>query len=57
MKYIIYIMLLLVGGSTWANGNFDAPAGLQWGEKGKSLIQKYQAVKVDVDSPLELYEI
>lgn len=33
MKYIIYIMLLLVGGSTWANGNFDAPAGLQWGKK------------------------
>ncbi|CAM6702482.1 hypothetical protein KI485_000950 [Salmonella enterica subsp. enterica serovar Infantis] len=57
MKYIICIMLLLVGGSAWANGNFDAPAGLQWGEKGESLIQKYQAVKVDVDSPLELYEI
>jgi hypothetical protein len=46
MKYIICIMLLW---DTWANGNFDSGRC----NGGKGSIQKYQAVKVDVDSPLE----
>ncbi len=56
MKYIIYIMLLLVGGAHGLMAILTLRQDCN-GEKGKSLIQKYQAVKVDVDSPLELYEI
>lgn len=57
MKNKICALLLFVVFDVCAGGYIKAPAGLQWGDSGQVLIEKYEAKKSEVNSPLELYEI
>lgn len=57
MKNKICIFIFFIAFNAWANNDINAPAGLQWGESGQDLIQKYSAKKVQTDGALDLYEI
>lgn len=56
IKYLIFLSLLMCL-TLRAETTLNAPLGLQWGDSGKDLVQKYAAEESKEHSELSLYKI